>query len=222
MRSRTSGLPGSARFHAAGENPAVRHVIVPTIVVALLALPVSGRADDQNVQSLIGQLKPRAPGQPIVTRGLPKPGAPVAEPPADQPVTHAATRTTTHAAPPPAATAEAPSADLNVLFASGSAELTPAAVRLLNDLGRALTDSSMGESHFLIEGHTDTMGDRATNQSLSERRAAAVVDYLENNFHIPPGRLTSKGVGPDELLVPTPDQTPEPRNRRVHVVNLGS
>lgn len=198
----------------------MRHVIVPTIVVALLAMPVGGRADDQNVQSLIGQLRPRAPGQPIATRGLPRPGAQVAQPSAEPP---AAAHTSAPAArhhPEPAAAPEAPSADLNVLFATGSAELTPKATRLLDDLGRALTDAAMGESHFLIEGHTDTVGDRATNQSLSERRAAAVVDYLVTKFHIPAGRLTSRGVGPDALLVPTPDQTPEPRNRRVHVVNL--
>ena len=29
-------------------------------------------------------------------------------------------------------------------------------------------------------------------------------------------------MGEDRLLVPTPDQTPEPRNRRVLVVNIGS
>lgn len=204
----------------------MRHVIAPVIALAVLAMPVGGRADDQNVQSLIGQLRPRAPGQPIVTRGLPKPGAPVSAapntaPPATAPhpavASHAA-----HAPVAPTATADAPSADLNVLFANGSADLTPAATRLLDDLGRALSDASMGDSRFLIEGHTDTVGDRAANQALSEQRAAAVVNYLTTRFHIPVARLSAKGLGQDALLVPTPDQTPEPRNRRVHVVNLGS
>ena len=53
---------------------------------------------------------------------------------------------------------------------------------MLDDLGRALSDASMGDSHFLIEGHTDTVGDRADNQALSERRAAAVVNYLVTKF----------------------------------------
>ena len=199
----------------------MRHAIVPTIVVALLAMPVGGRADDQNVQSLIGQLRPRAPGQPITTRGLPKPGAQVVAPaPAEH--ENPAAHTAAPAAPSGRSSAvnDVRSADLNVQFATGSAELTPAARRLLDDLGRALTDASMGQSRFLIEGHTDTVGDRATNQSLSERRAAAVVDYLVTRFHIQANRLTARGVGPDALLVPTPDQMPEPRNRRVHVVNL--
>jgi len=186
----------------------VRHLIVAAIAVALLALPAGGRADDQNVQSLVGQLRPRSAAPTPALRGLPMPGEPEETPPAERP------------APPHAGAAEAPSADLNVLFANGSAELTPAAVRLLDDLGRALTDASMGESRFLIEGHTDTVGNRAVNKALSERRAAAVVKYLVTRFHIPPARLTAKGLGQDALLVPTPDQTPEPRNRRVHVVNL--
>ncbi len=192
----------------------MRHVIAPAIAVALLAMPVGARADDQNVQSLIGQLRPRAPGQPIVARGLPKPGAPASP---------AATASPAAADPGTvSATADSPSADLNVLFANGSADLTPAATRLLDDLGRALTDVSMGNSRFLIEGHTDTVGDQAVNQSLSERRADAVVSYLVTRFHIPASRLSARGLGEDGLLVPTPDQTPEPRNRRVHVVNQGS
>ena len=197
----------------------MRYAIVPAIAVALLAIPVGGRADDQGVQSLIGQLRPRAPGQAIVTRGLPKPGAPSAAPAASHAAvaSSAAPRRVTTSPPP-----EAPSADLNVRFATGSAELTPSAIRMLDDLGRALSDASMGDSHFLIEGHTDTVGDRADNQALSERRAAAVVNYLVTKFAIPPARLSAKGVGEDAPLVPTADQIDEPRNRRVHVVNLGS
>ncbi len=205
---------------------AVRHVVVPAIAVALLALPASGRADDQTVQSLIGQLRPRAPGQAIVTRGLPKPGAPAtpasaaSAAPGPSHATSASHATTASSAS--VATADAPSADLNVLFATGSADLTPSAIRLLDDLGRALSDASMGELRFLIEGHTDTVGDRDGNLALSERRAAAVMAYLITKFHIPAARLSAKGLGEEALLVQTPDQTPEPRNRRVHVVNLGS
>ena len=35
-------------------------------------------------------------------------------------------------------------------------------------------------------------------------------------------KLTAAGVGQDDLLVSTPDQTPEPRNRRVKIINLGA
>ena len=121
----------------------------------------------------------------------------------------------------PAAT-QAPSVSLSVRFASGSADLTPDAQRTLDELGRALTATQLASYKFRIEGHTDTVGSKDMNQSLSERRAATVVDYLESRYHIDRSRLQAIGMGEEGLLVPTPDQTPEPRNRRVQVVNIGS
>jgi OmpA-OmpF porin, OOP family len=116
----------------------------------------------------------------------------------------------------------APSISINVQFATGSAELTPEATRVLSNLGKALTDQSLASYRFRIEGHTDTVGSRAYNKELSARRATAVTDYLASNFHVERSRVEAIGMGEDGLLVPTPDQTPEPRNRRVQVVNIGS
>jgi outer membrane protein OmpA-like peptidoglycan-associated protein len=67
-----------------------------------------------------------------------------------------------------------------------------------------------------------TAGSREYNNALSDRRAAAVVDYLASNFRVDRSRVEAIGMGKDGLLVPTADQTPEPRNRRVQVVNVGS
>ncbi len=117
--------------------------------------------------------------------------------------------------------APAPAVSLNVDFATGSTELTPAAVATLDSLGRALTDPTLAHDRFRIEGHTDTVGSAAANQALSERRAQRVAEYLEDKFSIPPARLKPVGLGEDGLLVPTPPQTPEARNRRVRVVNEG-
>jgi OmpA-OmpF porin, OOP family len=115
-----------------------------------------------------------------------------------------------------------PSVSLTVQFATGSAELTPAARQVLNNLGKALTDNTLASYHFRVEGHTDTVGSKDGNQVLSEHRAQAVVDYLATNFHVDPSRLQPVGMGEDGLLIQTPDQTNEPRNRRVQVVNIGS
>jgi outer membrane protein OmpA-like peptidoglycan-associated protein len=115
-----------------------------------------------------------------------------------------------------------PEVSLSVLFATGSAELTPEAIQTLNDLGRALTDPSLAAYRFRIEGHTDTVGSREFNKALSDRRAATVAEYLAGKFRMDRSRLQPVGMGEDGLLVPTPDQTPEPRNRRVLVVNTGS
>lgn len=116
----------------------------------------------------------------------------------------------------------APSVSLTVQFATGSADLTPQAMETLNNLGKAMSDQSLSAYRFRVEGHTDTVGTREMNKSLSERRADAVADYLATNFRIDRSRLQPVGMGEDGLLVPTPNQTNEPRNRRVQVVNIGS
>jgi outer membrane protein OmpA-like peptidoglycan-associated protein len=116
----------------------------------------------------------------------------------------------------------APSVSLNVLFDTGSATLTPEAIQTLEDLGRTLTNPALAAYHFRIEGHTDTVGSRDSNKALSGRRATAVANYLIGRFQIDRTRLQPVGMGQDGLLVPTPDQTPEARNRRVLVVNIGS
>jgi outer membrane protein OmpA-like peptidoglycan-associated protein len=110
---------------------------------------------------------------------------------------------------------------LNVVFANGSAQLTPEAMHLLNNLGSALNDSRIATDRFRIEGHTDTVGSPDVNRALSDARARAVVHYLVNQFNIDPHRLEPIGMGPDGLLIPTKPDTPEPRNRRVQVVDLG-
>jgi outer membrane protein OmpA-like peptidoglycan-associated protein len=114
------------------------------------------------------------------------------------------------------------SLDLSVEFGTGSAKLTPSAERVLSRLGQALTSPRLAGDRFRIEGHTDTVGDPATNQALSEQRAASVVDFLEKKFGVEAARLESVGLGEKDLAVPTAPQTPEPRNRRVHIVNLGA
>jgi outer membrane protein OmpA-like peptidoglycan-associated protein len=112
--------------------------------------------------------------------------------------------------------------DLSVQFATGSAVLTPSAEHVLSRLGQALRSAKLAADRFRIEGHTDTVGDAAQNQALSEARAASVAAFLEKNFGVDTARLETVGLGEKDLAVQTPDNTPEPRNRRVHIVNLGA
>lgn len=127
-----------------------------------------------------------------------------------------------HMAMAPAAMPVQPSANLDIMFESGSATLTPQAVAELNQLGKALTSPALASYKFKIVGHTDTMGTPARNQALSNARAKAVEQFLETKFSVSPARLTCLGVGESDLLVQTPPQTPELKNRRVQVVNLGA
>jgi outer membrane protein OmpA-like peptidoglycan-associated protein len=112
--------------------------------------------------------------------------------------------------------------NLTVNFATGSADLTPDAIRTLDELGSALSSKDLAGYRFRIEGHTDTVGSPEYNRALSERRAEAVVDYIAKKFGVEPTRLQAVGMGEQGLMVPTPQQTAEPRNRRVQVVNLGA
>ena len=89
-------------------------------------------------------------------------------------------------------------------------------------MGRALSSKELAGYKFRIEGHTDTVGTPEANRLLSEQRAKAVVSYISSHFGVDGTRLQPVGMGEQDLAVPTPAQTAEPRNRRVLVVNLGA
>jgi OmpA-OmpF porin, OOP family len=215
-------------------------------LIAAMAIPVPVAAQsDSAAQSLIDRLRPttgtgtrgiRVPGE------APAPSSPAAPAPVwgNAPAAGTVTLPITPAEPQPAksrpavaamprpaqpareTTADAPSVSITVTFATGSASLTPAAERALAPLGRALSSADLAPYRFRIEGHTDTVGDAAANQALSERRAAAVRDYLAQAYGVDPSRLVAVGFGASQLLVRTPPQVAEPKNRRVQVVNLGN
>jgi OOP family OmpA-OmpF porin len=86
----------------------------------------------------------------------------------------------------------------------------------LKEIGDMLAQHA--DLKLTIEGHTDNTGTAAGNQSLSERRAAAVRQYLIDSFRIDGGRLTSAGFGATKPVAS--NDTPEGRqnNRRVELV----
>jgi len=213
-------------------------------LVMLLATPAGAQTRDPSASEIIDALRPK-PGQfQPTTRGI-RPVAPQAAPATPAPATPAAVSPTAPAASPapmpapapapmptpmpppvqaaaqPVAPAEAPAISLTVQFATGSAELTPQAQRVLDELGKALMSEDLRPYRFRIEGHTDTTGSRAVNQVLSERRAAAVRSYLTSRFGVDASRLVAVGLGQTQLAVPTADGVDEPRNRRVQIVNIG-
>jgi outer membrane protein OmpA-like peptidoglycan-associated protein len=112
-----------------------------------------------------------------------------------------------------------PSTDLEVYFAYDSDVVLPEARTLLDNLGKALTDARLADSRFVLVGHTDAKGSEAYNQSLSERRAAAVRQYLIATFAIDPQRLVAYGRGKTALKLPNDPFAAV--NRRVQAVNGG-
>jgi OOP family OmpA-OmpF porin len=208
----------------------VRILLTPILVAPLLLGSVPAFAQgNPSASQIINSLRPSGNLVSGGTRGirLAAPPSDAAVAPAPSPAQQPRVASSKPVAVPvaaaaPAAPAAGPAVNLTVNFATGSAELTPDAIRTLDELGSALSSKELAGYRFRIEGHTDTVGSPEMNRSLSERRAEAVVSYVSKRFGVEPSRLQAVGMGEQGLLVPTPPQTAEPRNRRVQVVNLGA
>jgi OOP family OmpA-OmpF porin len=203
----------------------IRFSAVAALLLANLAITPCARAQSSpSVDQLINSLKPSAQSvQSSGSRGIHRldlPGEPSVQPATASPGTVAKPKQ--HVASTAAPSDGIASVSLYVQFATGSAELTPQAIASLDKLGKALSSSTLAAYKFRIEGHTDTVGSKEYNLALSERRAAAVVSYIEQKFGVNESRLVSVGLGSEHLLVPTPDQTSEIQNRRVQIINLGA
>jgi outer membrane protein OmpA-like peptidoglycan-associated protein len=105
-----------------------------------------------------------------------------------------------------------------ILFDTGSDRLRPESTPTLKEIGEML--KAHPELRIRIEGHTDNVGQAASNQTLSEKRAAAVKSYLEQTFKIDAARLESQGFG--DTKPAAKNDTPEGKqsNRRVELVKL--
>ena len=68
----------------------------------------------------------------------------------------------------------------------------------------------------VVAGHTDTMGDAASNATLGLKRATTVRAILVQ-AGLPTSTIAIASHGEADLLVKTRDNTPEPRNRRVEI-----
>jgi len=70
-------------------------------------------------------------------------------------------------------------------------------------------------TNAVIEGHTDADGSDAYNQSLSERRATAVMNELVKEHNIPASRLSAVGYGESRPVAPNTTAEGKERNRRI-------
>jgi outer membrane protein OmpA-like peptidoglycan-associated protein len=71
-----------------------------------------------------------------------------------------------------------------------------------------------------VEGYTDSVGSEASNQQLSEHRAASVRDYL-TNAGIPASSVTAKGLGATLPVATNATASGRQQNRRVELVVSG-
>ena len=104
----------------------------------------------------------------------------------------------------------------NVNFATGKATLSPQAKA---DLCATATQAeAMDNALLLVVGYTDSTGSPEFNQVLSEKRAASVVNYLQQACHWKPYRmLTPTGMSEADPLAPNDTTDGKAQNRRVSV-----
>ena len=112
-----------------------------------------------------------------------------------------------------------------VLFDFDQAELKPDARATLAEVAEVM--AFYADAPVTVRGHTDSRGDDAYNQGLSERRAGAVVAALTGDHGIDAGRLQAVGLGETQPVVANerPDGSDDPdgrqQNRRVEIVLEG-
>jgi outer membrane protein OmpA-like peptidoglycan-associated protein len=99
-------------------------------------------------------------------------------------------------------------------FKFESDELTDDSRALVPDILNAVTATSVPD--VVVVGHTDTLGTQRGNLDLGLKRATMVRTFLiAAGLNARMIEVTSHGEG--DLLVHTPDETPEARNRRVEI-----
>jgi len=102
-------------------------------------------------------------------------------------------------------------------FKFGSSELTLQSQELLPAIIETLKNRNPSETELVISGHSDTVGDKNSNISLSLKRAKIVQDKLiaqgVKGFIVD---ITSHGEG--NPIIKTADNVNEPQNRRVEVI----
>ncbi len=111
-----------------------------------------------------------------------------------------------------------PSIDLNTInFETGSWEIPPDQAARLQSIADGLNRAIARNPRevFLIEGHTDAVGNPVDNLSLSDRRAESAAELLTQQFGVPAENLTSQGYGAQYLKEQT--DGPSRINRRVTV-----
>lgn len=100
----------------------------------------------------------------------------------------------------------------NIGFEFAKATLTPESRTELDQLADMLIDYPL--MRIEVEGHTDDVGGEASNLTLSEDRAKAVVDFLRNR-KVEKDRIISKGYGETKPRVPNDSEAHRALNRRV-------
>ena len=99
-------------------------------------------------------------------------------------------------------------------FAYDSAQVQPQFQRTLDQVASTLAEYN--QTYLDVYGHTDSTGSDAYNQSLSQRRATAVADYLSSRG-VQPVRLGTRGFGEGQPVASNDTEEGRAANRRVEI-----
>ncbi|UDM16421.1 TolC family outer membrane protein [Vogesella sp. XCS3] len=115
----------------------------------------------------------------------------------------------------PVATSRDITVNLQVQFDLNSAKIRAESLPMLDQLATTLQMPQLVQKRFLVEGHTDSTGNPASNLVLSQQRAQSVQEYLASRG-VQASRMDSVGRGDTQ---PLPNKAAnDPQNRRVAVV----
>jgi outer membrane protein OmpA-like peptidoglycan-associated protein len=106
----------------------------------------------------------------------------------------------------------------DVLFDSGQYTLRPLAREKLAKISGIVL--AYPDLKLAIEGNTDSTGSDAMNQTLSEKRAGSVMDFLAKQ-NIPAASMTSQGFGKTQPVASNDSASGRQQNRRVELVVSG-
>ncbi len=108
----------------------------------------------------------------------------------------------------------------NMLFKSGSYEVSDRAMETLSKIAKIIKDYS--DYDVMVEGNTDDVPISRTNirnnWDLSALRASSVVQVLQNDFGINPARLSAAGRGEFNPIADNTSDVGRQRNRRTEII----
>ena len=108
----------------------------------------------------------------------------------------------------------------NMLYKSGSYEISDAAGSTLSKIAKIITDYK--DYDVLIEGNTDNVPiakpNIRNNWDLSALRASSVVQSLQNNYNVDPKRLTAGGRGEYNPVADNATPDGKIKNRRTEII----
>jgi outer membrane protein OmpA-like peptidoglycan-associated protein len=104
----------------------------------------------------------------------------------------------------------------DVLFEFGKADLKPTADPVLQKAWTMIQGNPRRQKVF-INGHTDSVGNDAVNQPLSEKRAQAVADWFTRRGYLTAAVISVQGFGKTQPIAPNTTAEGRAKNRRVEI-----